>query len=300
VTALRADERPSVVVVGDALVDEVRGDDGSQDFVGGAGLNVAVGLAVLGMDATLVAMVGGDDDGDRIRAFLQEHDVALHETIGPFGTSRAISDRVDGEPRYTFNTAARNRRIDFGEAQRQALDAADLVTVSCFPFDDAVQVGLLEAAVRHPERRLVIDPNPREGMLRDRSAFVRGFERVAARSLLVKVGDEDASLLYGSTLSDLRDRLIALGATTVLATAGRHGADVVTRNGVDIHEGIAELSGPIVDTMGAGDATLASVVSFLASDGMPDTAIEATAMLTQAMRVAAATCRHNGALLRVP
>lgn len=52
-----------VVVVGDALVDEV---DGAA-HVGGAALNVAVGLARLGVPARLIAMVGDDDAGRLVR-----------------------------------------------------------------------------------------------------------------------------------------------------------------------------------------------------------------------------------------
>jgi sugar/nucleoside kinase (ribokinase family) len=293
-------ESQNVVVVGDALIDELRTPDGSSEFVGGAGLNVAVGLAVLGIRATLVAMVGDDADGERIRAFLAEHDVALNATIGAFGTSRAVSDRTDGEPRYAFNAAAMSRRIEFDAAQREALDGAELVVVSCFPFDDPEQVAALASSVIGSPRRLLIDPNPREAMMRDRYAFVRGFEGVAANALLSKVGDDDAALLYGIPLEALRDRLLGLGGRAVLATAGRDGASIVTREGVQADEGIAELPGAIVDTMGGGDATLASVVVSLLRDGMPDTVAGAHAMLKQAMLVAAMTCRHEGALLRVP
>ncbi|WP_242868700.1 PfkB family carbohydrate kinase, partial [Microbacterium oxydans] len=48
----------SVVVIGDALIDEIRDDAGVRELVGGAALNVAVGLRRLGVDTTLVAMVG--------------------------------------------------------------------------------------------------------------------------------------------------------------------------------------------------------------------------------------------------
>ena len=50
----------TVVVVGDALIDELRDDHGVREFVGGAALNVAVGLAQLGVPATLVAKLGDD------------------------------------------------------------------------------------------------------------------------------------------------------------------------------------------------------------------------------------------------
>ena len=52
-----------VVVIGDGLIDEIRDDDGVRTFVGGAALNVAVGLTVLGVPATLVCTLGADDEG---------------------------------------------------------------------------------------------------------------------------------------------------------------------------------------------------------------------------------------------
>ncbi|TFC20083.1 sugar kinase [Cryobacterium algoritolerans] len=293
-------ETTRVVVVGDALIDELRDADSLLEFPGGAALNVAVGLAVLGVPTTLIAMVGDDSDGAVLRDFLAAHDVTLVATPGPHGSSRATSDRTDGEPRYAFNEAARKRRIEFGAAERAALDAARLVVVSCFPFDDTAQTDALLAAVTGPEGRLVIDPNPRAGMLADRDAFVRNFERAAARSLLTKVGDEDAELLYGSTLAELRARLVAAGTHHVLATAGRDGATIETDDGLLVNEPIRALPGAVVDTMGAGDATLASSVQSFLTRGVPTDAAGWRRLLADAMRIAAATCREEGALLRVP
>jgi len=293
-------ESHRVVVVGDALIDELRDSGASREFPGGAALNVAVGLAVLGVPTTLIAMLGDDADGAVIREYLSLHGVTLLATPAPLGTSRAVSDRTEGEPRYDFNQAAKQRRIEFGDAERATLDAARLVVVSCFPFDDTDQTDAFAGSVADPERRLVIDPNPREGMLADRERFVHNFERLAGRSLLTKVGDEDAELLYGSTLEQLRSRLVSLGAGTVLATAGRLGASVATPGGMLVSEPIAELPGPVVDTMGAGDATLAASVSTIVNRGVPGGAADWGALLADAMLTAAATCRHEGALLRLP
>jgi fructokinase len=289
-----------VVVVGDALIDVLRDSEASREFPGGAALNVAVGLAVLGVPTALIAMVGDDADGAVIRAFLDQYGVQLIATNGPLGSSRAVSDRTDGEPRYFFNDAAKARRIEFGAAERAALDAAQLVVVSCFPFDDTAQTEAFAACVTDPEQRLVIDPNPRAGMLHDGPLFVRNFEALAARSLLVKVGDEDADLLYGSTLDELRARLVDAGASTVLATAGRLGASVVGSPNELVTVPIAELDGPVVDTMGAGDATLAASVCTIVGGGVPQDAAGWQALLVDAMLTAAATCRHEGALLRRP
>ncbi len=296
----RVGDEQFVVVIGDALIDEIHLDGATTEFVGGAALNVAVGLAILGVRTTLIAMVGDDADGDRIRAFLDDHGVELIATVGPNGSSRGISDRVDGEPRYEFNLAARTRRIRFGTTERDAIAAASLVVVSCFPFDDAAQSAELVGAVDGPDKRLIVDPNPREGMLTDAQAFCDTFDAVARRSLLVKVGDDDSELLYGSSLSDLETHLLALGCQTVLGTAGKDGAEIVTSSEVSVRAPIAILPGPVVDTMGAGDAVLAALTQSILVDGIPADAESWHQVLQRAMTIAAATCRHPGALLRLP
>ncbi|MGR0318483.1 carbohydrate kinase family protein [Agromyces sp. ZXT2-3] len=289
-----------ITVVGDALIDELRDPTGSREFVGGAALNVAVGLALLGEDVTLVAMIGDDEPASRIRAFLDDYGVRLVESPSALGTSRAVSDRTEGgEPRYVFNDAAQHRRLSFDDATREALDAADLVVVSCYPFDDHEQVDALMEAVRDPERRLIVDGNPRSGMMRDREAFLDAFGRVAARSLLVKAGDEDAELLAREPLDAFVRRLRGGGTEgpAVLATAGRSGADL-HHGELDVHADIVDLPGRVIDTMGAGDATLAAVVRRIARDGLPATAEAWREALDEAMTIAAATVRHEGALLR--
>lgn len=289
-----------IVVVGDALIDLLREDGEETAFVGGAALNVAVGLAILGHRVQLIAMVGDDEHGRRIRAELDAHGVELIPTIGPSGTSVAVSEREDGEPRYSFNEAAWNRRVRIGSAERAALDAASLVVVSCFPYDDHAQADELLAAVRDPRERLLVDPNPRAGMLHDASRFRDGFARAAAQALLVKVGDDDTALLELGALADARAALHATGSRLVLATDGPRGASVQLEGGEVVAAGIAADPRPIVDTMGAGDACLAAAADAIARRGAPGTAAEGEAMLRTCMAIAAATCRQPGALLRMP
>lgn len=288
-----------VAVIGDALIDELRDDAGVREFVGGAALNVAVGLARLGLHTTLIAMVGDDEAGDRIRAYLDDFGVELVATPSPYGSSRAVSTRnAGGEPVYVFNEAAWNRRIRFGDEERRVIQDAAITVVSCFPFDDAAQAAQLADAVSRIDGLLAIDPNPREGMMHDRAAFVEGFEQLAALADLVKVGDDDAELLYDAPLDSVRDRLREQGAVAVLTTRGAHGAGVVTE-AVAIERPIAAVPGAIIDTMGAGDAVLSSAVASLLSEHPSDEAAW-TRLVDTAMDVAAATCRFEGALLRLP
>lgn len=282
-----------VVVIGDALIDEIRDGAGVRELVGGAALNVAVGLRRLGVPTTLIAMVGDDEAGAHIREYLADHDVALVETEAPHGSSRAIVTRnAGGEPAYVFNEAAQRRSIRYSAQARDAIAGADLVAVSCFPFDVRSETDALIDAVSGS--RLAVDPNPRSGMLTDREEFVRGFERVAAQAAVVKVGADDAALLYDGDLDALRARLRALGAHAVLATAGADGA-VIDSDAGTVAAPISSLPGRVIDTVGAGDATLAAVAAGLAA-GERDW----SSLLHRAMDVAAATCRAEGGLLRTP
>ncbi len=204
-------EQGSVVVIGDALIDEIRDERGVRELIGGAALNVAVGLRRLGVDTVLIAMVGDDEAGEHIRQHLRDHDVRLIASPSALGSSRAIVSRsASGEPEYRFNAAAQARSIRYGAEARAVLEAAVLVVVSCFPFDDPAEVAALSAARR--TARLAVDPNPRAGMLHNRAEFVRGFEMLAARSELVKIGADDAALLYDGDLAALTRWLRERGA----------------------------------------------------------------------------------------
>jgi fructokinase len=287
---------PTVVVVGDALIDELHENGVVRRYVGGAALNVAVRLSSLGVRTKLVAMIGNDSDGSTIGRFLESHNVELIPTIGPHGTARSSSHRINGEPRYSFNAAALERRIRVGPRERAALADADLVALSCFPFDDLEQTGEVIDAVSRASERLVVDPNPRQALLHDRDAFVATLHSVAAQCRLVKVSEEDALLLENTTVNEFAARVIQDGAETVLATLGGEGAWVRSAAGMLAKEPIVSLPAPIVDTMGAGDATLASVLHSIVSKGFPADATEWHTVLSTAMLAAAETCRHEGAL----
>jgi fructokinase len=293
----------SVVVIGDALIDELHDETGAVEFVGGAALNVAVGLAILGLDTTLVAMVGDDEGGARIREFLAAHGVRLLASPSANGTARAVSTRRLGEPLYEFNAAAQARRIQFSDEQiRSALSDAHLVVISSFPFDDEEQFAALRDAIADPQSRLILDPNPRAGMMHDRTRFARNFEQLAASALVTKVSDEDAALLGHASLAALEALVLASGSGSnfVLTTAGAAGCAVASRDGARVVVPIHELPGPVIDTMGAGDATLATISASIAANGVPSDSAGWAHILDTAMLIAAATCRAPGALIQLP
>lgn len=198
-----------------------------------------------------------------------------------------------GEPQYSFSEASRSRTLVPTGELRQAAARADLVVVSGFPFDVSVEVAMLRALVVDGAR-LAIDANPRPGLLRDRAAFAAGLLDLSAGAALVKLGADDAELIFATGLAAATARVLDAGAQAVLETTGPDGAAFV-RRGERVAVPIARADGEIVDTMGAGDAVFATVVAALAAG-----VLDPVPALTRAMDVAAATIRSPGGLLRLP
>lgn len=290
-----------VVVVGDAVVDVLEEPDGSRrPFPGGAALNTAVGLAIFGHDVAQIAALGRDREGSWIERYLREHGVRLLRSRSCDFTGRATSRRVDGEPSYTFSDALNRRRLSPPRGARELVAAARAVVVNSYPFDDAAQVADLVEVLDVAGPLRVVDPNPRPALIHDAAAYRTGFATVLPFVDLVKVSEQDLALLHAEPEADVVRRMHDEGASTVLLTRGARGASLLRAGRPAIDVPIAHSDQPLVDALGAGDATLAAVVSrLLRTEGDPsDRDLEQA--LGFAMAVAAATTRHPGGRLRLP
>ena len=291
----------AVVTIGDALWDEVSlPDENPVRHAGGAGLNLAVGLAKFGLVSVLAAKIGHDQAGFRLRRFMRERHVALIETPNADFTGVVTSTRDRGEPSYYFPPQLFRRRIYFGTRLSAAMAQADAVAVNSFPFGDAGQVDRLEHALSTVRGLTVVDPNPRPRLIRDLAAYRHGVERAAASASVVKLSSEDAVLLYGRDERDAVATFLSLGPRAVIFTRGSAGATAFLDNGSRVDIGTEIDPADIVDTMGAGDATLASVIFSLVTSQFPDTYENWRSVLARAMAVAAATCRTPGGQVVLP
>jgi fructokinase len=292
---------PSAVSIGDGIIDAVELETGAgEDFPGGAALNLAVGVARLGLASRLVTRFGADRYGFLIARHLREEGVDILNPPNVDPTGVAFSRRKNGEPSYEFSPAMFRRRIIFTDEVLTAIQTADAVAVNSFPFDDVRQTDELVAALRVARGLVVVDPNPRPRLIADMAAYRQGSERAMAQAALVKMSDEDMCLFYGGDRNAMVARLFDLGAATVLLTHGGAGASLYTRSGITISVDIARAARPVVDTMGAGDATLATVIAFILRQGLPDSTAAWRHCLEEAMQVAAATCAEAGGGLRLP
>lgn len=290
-----------VVTIGDGLIDAVQTSDAPPAlYPGGAGLNLAVGLARLNIPSVLAARIGLDRNGSRLMRYLRDEGVRLINTPNADFTNVATSRRLGGEPSYEFTPSTYRRRIAFNAALLKAIAEAPAVAVNSFSYGAHKQADALGEALDGARGLKVLDPNVRPRLIVDLDAFRKGFERAMRSATLVKLSDEDAGLLYGRDDDGVADALFERGVEIVLLTRGKLGAGVFTRSGLQVALPASSLAAPIIDTMGAGDATLASAIAFILAQGMPRSNEAWRACLKQAMDIAAATCRRAGGALVFP
>ena len=290
-----------VVTIGDCIIDEVDTGTGiPQRFAGGAGLNLAVGFSKLGIRSALITRFGQDRDGFFLLRHARDRGVLVVNSPTVDVTGIAVSTRENGEPVYSFKPVMFRRRIGFTARALDLLATAPVATVNSFPFDQSRQAAALAVAFAGAPGIRIADPNPRPRLIDDLEAYRAGFERLLPAISMVKMSDEDIALLYGENQEDVAERLFGLGVGMILFSHGAGGATMIHATGLSIHVPIAVRSDPIVDTMGAGDATLASVGTFMVKNGVPTTKAQWRICLEAAMKVAAATCRQAGADLVPP
>jgi len=249
---------PRVLVVGESLVDVVERDGARNAHAGGSPLNVAYGLARLGVPTAFATEFADDDHGRIIEAHLDSAGVEILRHRSSERTSVATA-RIgsDGAAEYTFSL-------------QWEFDAADLAVD--LPPAPVVHVGSVGAflepgsqAVRRvlqelPATSLVsFDPNVRPALIPDRALARDLVAWYAGRADLVKLSDEDAAWLFPLTgEDDVLEWILAQGASVVVLTRGSAGSLLRTRWA---QVELPAVRTEVVDTIGAGDAYMAGLIA---------------------------------------
>ncbi|MFJ6677558.1 PfkB family carbohydrate kinase [Microbacterium sp. NPDC091382] len=253
----------TVLVVGEALIDIVERDGTDAEHVGGSPANVAVGIARQGVSATLLTRLGRDDRGRRIADQVTASGAEVDEsswTDAATSTARARL-RGDGSAEYDFDIVW---ALD-AAAAGAAADAASVVhsgSIALF-LQPGGEVALttLERA-REAGRIVTVDPNVRPALVGDDPRPVA--ERAFGAASLVKLSDEDAEALYpGMSAEQVLETIAAFGPRIVVMTRGGEGALAVGAAGT---VEVAPLRVDVADTIGAGDAFMASLITSIVDD----------------------------------
>ncbi|RUL92407.1 carbohydrate kinase [Verrucosispora sp. FIM060022] len=288
-----------VTVLGEAVVDLVQGPDGRfTAHPGGSPLNVAVGLARLGVPATLLARFSTSRFGRILRAHADANGVDLRQAVDTDdpATLAIASLDDDGVATYDFyvdGTADwqwRDDELSPALTSRGILHTGSLAVFRS-PGADRVADALRTARA---ERALIsIDPNIRPGLLGTPAQARARVEELIRLAHLVKASEEDVAWLYpGRPVEDVLRHWRDLGAALTVVTLGAGGALALSGTRTFRHPApVVE----VVDTIGAGDAFTAGLLAALsrAASGWPNE--EIAAALRYAVEVAAVTCTRAGA-----
>ncbi|SDL95154.1 fructokinase [Arthrobacter sp. ov407] len=280
-----------VVVVGESLIDIIETPGGAAEFPGGSGMNVAYGLGRLGVNTALLTALGPDEHGRRIHEHLAAAGVRIMpgaERLPRTSRATAVLDGA-GAARYDFDLEWSLPRID-PTFLPKALHTGSL---AAFLQPGAQRVlNLLE--LFYGQCLITYDPNIRPALLGSHGQALAWFEEFAAMSTVVKLSDEDAEWLYpGQSAPEVSSRILDLGAALAVVTVGEDGSHLRSAiAAVDIPAAPAA----VVDTVGAGDAYMASLIAGLISDAPARFDSEDLARLGgTAARAAAITVGRSGA-----
>ncbi|MFI0829558.1 D-glycero-beta-D-manno-heptose 1-phosphate adenylyltransferase [Streptomyces roseolus] len=286
-----------LVVVGDVLLDRditgtadrlspeapvpVISDAHDTDRPGGAGLAALLATRIPGWQVTLVAGIGQDEAGGRLRALLGEAGIEVIDLATSGTTPVKTRLRTDGRTLLRFDSNAAPLPLGpLPDLVRNRLADAAAVLVCDYgrgiTSHDNLRRALTDAAVSRP---VVWDPH------------LKGTAPVPGTALAVPNADEARKLTDsngpGSLAADTAHAVRLLNqwpVKQVAVTRGREGAVLVAAP--DGHPLVVPAHPATGDTCGAGDQLAVTAATMLGSGRLPSHAI-ATAVDAAARYVAA-------------
>lgn len=241
-------------------------------YPGGSPYNVAMAAALQGVATAYLTPISTDSLGDLLAGRLEECGVHLTGGRSDKPTSLAVVSLQDGMPSYGFyrnDTAERQVTIRF-------LDAAMPKDVILFHVGS---LGLIEGEDAtawedkfvdwHRSGRLTsLDPNVRPSLISDADGYRRRICSMMGSTDILKLSDEDLLWLYPG--HDFEAACLACFADSKAAlTVITKGADgVVTNSGAQTIVLPAFPARKFVDTVGAGDTFMASLLVWMLEQGV--------------------------------
>lgn len=266
-----SDAAPSVLVVGDVMVDIVVCTEGSvtpgadrramiRTRPGGSGANQAAALAAFGVRTRFAGRVGKSDHAEQTR-LLQEAGVeALLGADAAMATGTLIAlISPEGERSFLTDRGA-NARLCRADLPESLLDGVDLLHVSGYSMVDrgprAAVLELLAAAERR-SLPVTVDPGSHSFLEEIGPKNFLGWTRGAS---ILFPNSAEAAVLAGTAERHAQLALLTGAYDLVVIKDGQEGATAARAPQSD-RWAVDAVRVPVVDTSGAGDAFLAGFLS---------------------------------------
>lgn len=273
---------------------------------GGAPANVAAGLARLGFRSAMISKVGTEAFGQAAVAALAATGVSVDAVIRSpaFNTALAVvaPPEASGSGFFFYRENCADSNLTADEIPTELIRGSAFLHVGTLLLatpDSAAAQRRAIAVAKESGVLVSADPNFRELFWRDRGRMqAAGLEVVQAASV-VKVSQEELTLLTGS--ADTRDAARSLWHPGLIAFAVTKGA-----GGADLFSAAATSSVPgfpvtEVDATGCGDAFMATLLAGLLQHGSaPLDARALHSIGTECCAAGALMATCNGALESMP
>lgn len=232
-----------IVVIGEALIDLIQGDDGRYTAKpGGAPANVSIALARLGANVSFAGRMSTDKFGEKLHDWLSPEDIDLslvERTNDPTSLAVASLD-ADGKASYSFYLkGTADWGWTLGAFMNLELDPPAALVIGSVATAIQPGAGVIESLAGHlhstDSSTVVIDLNIRPGLGFERDAERGRVERQIQLAHIVKASDDDLAWLYPErTPDETATAWSRNGGHFVIMTRGAAGATLFTPQGHEI------------------------------------------------------------------
>lgn len=232
-------ERPiDVAVVGDNTIDRFLDEPALGDLVGGNALNVAVQLAMMGLQVRYFGSVGDDADAEVVRRAIEARGLDLSTVRTEAGTTALTCIRRSEDGDRFFESES------FGVTAHYAPDEEEILQIASARW---VHIGMLPDAGTLRRRLRAVDP---EVVISQDCSVTPGFDDLTVA--FMSAGEDEAEAASATA------RALAAGVTCAVATLGPLGA--LGRDATRTDR-VAGRKIEVVDTTGAGDSFMAGYIA---------------------------------------
>ena len=242
--------------------------------IGGAPLNLALRMQSLGCDVAMISCVGNDTDGDEIVAYVNAQGLdtggIIRNDAYPTGLVQVyVNER--GSASYEISYPSAWDKIELTEYAHNLVDDADVLIYGSLVCRDAVSKHSLDELLQNDVYK-VFDVN-----LRPPHYTQAVIESLMKTANFIKFNDEELleiSAGMGSPYTLLEDNMEFIATKTktrsMCVTKGKHGALLMWEGNLYNNNGYPV---KVIDTVGAGDSFLATLIMGLLTGRDPQHAI---------------------------
>ena len=259
-----------IVVGGENLIDYVQVSEEDdlpvyRAIPGGSCYNVAIAAARQGQEVSYVTPISKDSLGNILVARLVTDKVTVFAPRVDEPTSLAVVSLKNSQPSYQFyRDGTAERQISLQLLSEITPSSTRIFHIGSIALIDGEDADLWEQKFRELARQGVItslDPNIRELLVKNKKQYLDRLKRMGKWANILKLSDEDLNYMHPET--SLGDAFNEICRTTeakiIVLTMGAKGARV--KAGEFSFEVSAAVCDPLVDTVGAGDTFMGTILA---------------------------------------